>query len=200
MADAPIEVPITHLRKQLQAATSDRNFHEHGSRVAAIDGHSIREVPLNDPRRPNLPEYNCFAFALDLAGSSAFRLITGSFSHLEAGSGFVHYLISRELITATQPQSASERDVVIYFEGEEAKHGACMFQGRLVSKWGEGLLWDHILEEVPAQYGTFANTFRQLGRKAAECAFLAYIREEENIELERLPAWSFFVEGPGRNV
>ena len=43
--------------------------------------------------------------------------------------------------------------IIIYFDNDKVKHFGRIKEDKIISKWGEGLIWKHAVFEVPLSYG-----------------------------------------------
>lgn len=77
------------------------------------------------------------------------------------------------------PADAREGDLVFYFgDDEQFKHaGLSRTNGRLMSKWGIGHLYEHGVFEVPESYGTKVRFFRKLSYDLAFGHFMRFAQE-----------------------
>jgi len=178
----------SELRRVLEALTRrESDTAKHPELVAALPGHSIKHVPRSDARSPRFPEYNCFAFAFNLAESHKYRLIASRFTTIHADDTFADFLMKDGvLMEAPTPEAAA---VVVYFEGALPTHAGKFSGQRVLSKWGIGELWEHGIREVPAQYGDVIKLYRNLPPEISEPAFIRFAQSRGVVRPERLPGW-----------
>jgi len=101
-----------------------------------------------------------------------------------AGKDFVEFSIDHHL-TEIPAGTAQPEDFVIYFDESGFKHiGLLGDEGRVVSKWGTGLLLEHGLWEVPSAYGDHIRYFDGLDRGQAFEAFICYA-ESNGFQFDR---------------
>jgi hypothetical protein len=122
-------------------------------------------------------EFNCFAFALGLHRSATYYCIAlMSEPNIFANSDFVSFLIRRGVLAENMASSGSSK-LLVYFEASRPTHAGIISNGRVVSKWGNGLVLEHDPVEVPSVYGDQMESFPLPGPKVAEEAFLDFCRE-----------------------
>jgi hypothetical protein len=168
--------------------------------VAELRRGTISPVPAGDSRAPVSTEYNCFAYALDLADSERYRMIAKRFGWLYADTKFVMYLVSERHLRRIDLHESVDGDIVVYFDQASlAIHAGKTCGVRIVSKWGSGLLWEHPLWEVPESYGKTMQLYKQTGTAAAESAFLRYVASE-GIDLNRWGGWRERFAGASHNT
>jgi hypothetical protein len=182
-----VSVNIQELRTLLDAATKT-----HGNRdlqpdlVAAIPGCTAHPVAEGDPRYPKAETYNCFTYVLELADSEDYRIITAQFTRLGADVQFMRYLVQNRILQEIPSDFAVANDIVVYFDNAEPQHAGKLYGTRVVSKWGDGLLWDHAVLEVPVIYGETRVFYRRLSREAAELAFAEYVASTLHFDPQRV--------------
>ncbi|MBZ5532394.1 MAG: hypothetical protein LAO20_13265 [Acidobacteriia bacterium] len=96
-----------------------------------------------------------------------------------AAGAFAHWLLNKGLVVEVKQDDAREGDIVLYFNEEERfKHAGLLgANGRVVSKWGIGHLYQHELFEVPESYGTTVRFFKGLSYDDAFGYFLQFAEE-----------------------
>jgi hypothetical protein len=96
-----------------------------------------------------LERYNCVMYALDPVGRMRDPLRVWSF---RVDLEFLRQLVERgDLKRTNRPQPGG---LVIWSRADDFKHvGILITSKRAISKWGIGLLLEHALHEVPANYG-----------------------------------------------
>lgn len=176
------------LRSALEQITKgEADIAKHPALVAALPSHSIQHVPASDARSPRFPEYNCFAFAFNLAESERFRAIASRFSGIHADETFTRYLLDRGVLSELAAQPAD--GIILYFQGEAPTHAGKLLGDRVLSKWGVGQLWDHKVWEVPTQYGETVKCYQSIASRASEAAFIDFASLRGVRYPERLPGW-----------
>ena len=80
-----------------------------------------------------------------------------------AGADFARWLIEQGTLADVSQAEAQDGDLVFYFSEGTFKHvGLWRPNGRVLSKWGVGHLFDHELFEVPMSYGSEVRFFKRL--------------------------------------
>ena len=101
-----------------------------------------------------------------------------------SGAEFAQWLIDRGYLAEVLQANAAQGDFVTYFNGSHFKHIGILLDGqRVVSKWGEGHLYEHALWEVPESYGTGVQFFRSLAYEDA-IEYFTHFAEEKGIPFE----------------
>ncbi len=158
---------------------------------ALVDSHPqliadlAREIPHSielAPAVPGLPiaSYNCFEFALGLAGRREIRLISRYLPSTFCNGDFVQTLVD---LTLNPTASLSTGDLVVYRNHAEITHAGLVSGSRLISKWGTGHLWLHCLLEVPASYGDGTSFYVAPSMNDMLTSFIEYARRREGREL-----------------
>jgi hypothetical protein len=191
-----VPVNIRDLRTRLDEVTKTKeNRNSQPDLVAAIPGCTVRAVAEDDARLPKAETYNCFMYALALADSEDYAILTAQFrltpqlTTFGADARFMRHLIQDRLLNEIPHECAVTNDIVVYSDNADLQHAGKLFGLRVVSKWGDGLLWEHAIHEVPGIYGDSVAFYRHLSRKAAESAFANYTaitRELDPIQVQRL--------------
>jgi hypothetical protein len=185
-----LSVSIEDLRIQLDKITSRKdNRTMQPALVAAISGCTVRPIPRGDPRWPNGEVFNCFEYALDLVDSDVYRLLTEQFRRSRVGAddgAFVRYLIEKGVLHEVPQNEVIKDGIVVYFKEQEPQHAGRLFGARVASKWGDGLLWDHEILEVPIIYGDGVLFYRHLTLAAAESAFRDYVTDGTKADPDRI--------------
>ena len=146
--------------------------------LAAEIPHSIELAP----RAPCLPIdcYNCFEFALGLAGRREVRLISECLPSTFCDGSFVQGLVDSILSPVASPSTG---DLVLYRNHQHITHAGLVEASRVISKWGKGHIWLHGLLEVPAQYGDVTSFHEAPGPSEMLHKFIEWAREREGREL-----------------
>jgi len=122
--------------------------------------HTICQVEYNATFR-----FNCFMYALRLHQSNMW--LTSININIEKSvelidSCFLGFLRRRGAIVRHDLTLIREGTIVIYENyGLIAHAGVTAANGRITSKWGDGLLFNHEPQEVPSSYGTASFCFEQ---------------------------------------
>jgi len=132
---------------------------------------------------PQLPieRYNCFEFALGLAGRNEVRLISHFIPSTCCNGIFVEYLAA-SLLTTTVSRGA-DRNLVLYRDNQQFTHAGLVSGNRILSKWGTGQLWLHGPLEVPASYGQITAYYRATNPDEVLAKFLEFSRQREGVAL-----------------
>ena len=145
--------------RNLDLASHTRALEE----IDAVEPHSIKIVEL----APAAPEddFNCVMFALDLYIQPA----TQGFLRPKyfADTEFLMHLIDSGYLAEAQG-GVVDGNLAVYFSGDRATHvGKIGAGGRIVSKWGCGHVYDHMLFEVGTSYGDEVRCFQSISSDVA---------------------------------
>lgn len=125
-----------------------------------------------------LPEscYTCGMYVFDFSGNEEYiRIASFGASEVYAGRAFFEWLLENHLLQEINEAEANENDLIMYFDNGRWRHvGFWKLNGRVESKWGAGLLYNHGLWEVPTQYGGSVRFFRSLASASAMALFLRF--------------------------
>ena len=92
-----------------------------------------------------------------------------------AAREFVEFLLKERMIEKTDHP---KKDDYISYSDHMFRHiGYIVGDGRIRSKWGTGLIYEHSLLEIPASYGSNTHYFTYIGQDAAHDAFKRYVAE-----------------------
>lgn len=96
-----------------------------------------------------------------------------------AAGAFGHWLLDRGLLVEVSQAEAREGDLVFYLSNDgRFKHaGLCRAEGRVISKWGIGHLYEHGVFEVPDSYGNKVRFFRSLSYDEAFGHFMRFAED-----------------------
>lgn len=166
--DAP-----TMLRTLLDEITDCKDVATHAQKielVRVIHPHSIKA--LSGPK--DTPKYNCVMFALGIETDDTYlKMCYQCPDDVHANTAFVQFLIDRGDIL--EQSSAEPKSLVVYFGKEKVEHiGRVVDDGRVQSKWGTGLLYQHAIFEVPANYGDTVRFFTPMERRRVLRAFFEF--------------------------
>ena len=141
--------------------------------------HSIRLAPVG----PDLlvASYNCFEFALGLAGRQEVQLISRYLPSTFCNGDFVQSLVDSSTLKPTA--APSTHDLVLYRNRAEITHAGLVSGSRVISKWGTGHLWLHGLLEVPRSYGDGTSFYVAPSMIEMLSSFVEYARRREGREL-----------------
>ena len=171
------------LRQALDEITNlpDTEIPRHPEMIEALreqHGHTIHPAIDPDHAELGLPTYTCFMHAFRLARSEIAYRIASCLPSTFPGSDFVDYLAHTRL---REKPSGATGDVVVYWADGRPSHAGVLRDGRVVSKWGIGQLWDHLVFEVPAKYGDRTRYFEPVDQRESEHAFIEFAREREGV-------------------
>ena len=149
--------------------------------------HSIRPANIADYREGGgePPEYDCFAFALDMVDCPE-RIAVRQFAPHSTGPvtmpGIQDVLPAgaflQSLLLPEQPDLESGGDgVVVYYDKSgKSQHAGKLLNGTVVSKWGmKGGLWRHGVWEVPTSYGNSAKFYLHRSAEDIRKAWIQYL-------------------------
>jgi hypothetical protein len=171
----PVVKGNVDLRRRLEEMTeSGSEPSEHRSMLAAI---SI-EIPNTIlPLESSSPEkgYTCGMYVFDFSGDSDY--INIALHGVYAGRAFSEWLLANHLLQEVDEADAAAGDLIMYFNDGQWKHvGLWQLNGRVESKWGLGLLYNHETWEVPKYYGDAVRFFRSMSPETAFEHFVQYAR------------------------
>lgn len=150
--------------------------------LGIIHQHDIKLVPAIDMPPTPPDKYTCFMHAFDLVDSHAVIEIARTFKETYPSGAFVAYLIDSYLSEISHEET-QRGDIVIYSCAAGIAHAGRFIGGKVISKWGSGLLWEHGVAEVPSKYGDDVRFFHAPNRPLAEQAFVAYAKQREGAEV-----------------
>jgi hypothetical protein len=172
------------LRQELQTMTDVEDGIQHPALLEAVRKEYPNTVQIVHSSYP-LERYTCLVHALGFVEQPEYLAIAARpFNHVAyASPDFPHWLLDHNLLQEVSPADACRGDFVFYFNDEgRLKHaGLYLENGRVLSKWGLGYLYNHALFEVPERYGntvryfkrmTFENVLDQFKRFAKERGIL----------------------------
>ncbi len=181
---------LQELRDALQEMTTDTAV----SRHAALLSELTRRHPNTIQVLPSVyPEnrYTCVMHAFEFAEDPRYVCIAKlGVSQVYAGQEFMHWLIATGRLREAAKSEATEGNLVVYFDGEVFKHiGKCSAVGQVYSKWGQGLLYQHAVDEVPSTYGESVRYYEGMSTEVAMELFVQFAKENGVPEelVEHLP-------------
>jgi hypothetical protein len=138
--------------------------------------HSIRTAPISD-MEVFLEDFICFEYAFNLIYSDRYAATRDQpmLRPVGANADFVEFLLNNNAIDKSCAEAIEDGDIVLYFSEGKVCHAGKLHGGRIISKWGAGLLLDHELFEVPSLYGDDVMTFKQVQIEEAEGLFQKYL-------------------------
>lgn len=152
------------LRTSLDEITSDIERHpletqcERIRELSEVQPHSVVCLHPSVPLRG----YNCVMHALDLVGRMA-EYHRWVLEH--APPRYVNHLIETRVLVPCQPQAG---ELITWSTAEGLKHvGKLTAPDRAESKWGQGVLCQHGLEELPIRFGDVSGFYSSIGPETA---------------------------------
>jgi hypothetical protein len=168
------------LREALEEMTHEDDVSRHPALLAALTRECPNTVSLLNSAHP-IRRYTCVMHVVDFAEKPDYAAIaTSGLGKIFAAGDFVHRLLDHQLLTEVTQSEAREGDIALYFgEAGRFKHAGRMLEnGRVVSKWGIGHLYEHEVLEVPESYGNILRFFRGLSYEEAFGHFLHFAEEK----------------------
>lgn len=128
----------------------------------------------------DLSRFTCIVHAFELIEDPQYLEIAGfGLGQIFAGPEFVHFLLENKLLEESSDSQVSEGDIIIYFNAGRVTHaGKVSGEGRVLSKWGVGLLLDHCIFETPEQYGNDIRYFKSVDNDDAYDKFTKYAQSK----------------------
>lgn len=156
---------------------------EHSARLSELKRkipHQISEVGGEIQGNLLGVDFNCFEHAFDLICSEEYKACREfpqpwKIRQVGGSSDFARFLIENAVLKETT-RSSSEHGLIVYFDSESPTHAGKLARGRVTSKWGQGLLLQHNIDEVPAVYGNEARTFQKLDFETCIDSFIAFAK------------------------
>ena len=170
------------LRRRLEEVTcGPAPVEAHPSLIAELAVEASHSIQLA-PHRPCVPiaGYNCFEFALGLAGCREVQLIAKHLPSTFCNGEFAEHLVDTVLGSVHSPSTGN---LVLYRDQQQIMHAGVVEADRVISKWGTGHLWLHGLLEVPAKYGDVTSFHEAPGPTEMIAKFVEFAREREGRDL-----------------
>ena len=144
-----------NVRSKLEAVANDSDISTQGVRLGALSvelGCSIHALPDYDPASEE--NFNCFEYALRLTEQVRNALLA-TLADLDVlvDYRFVRRLGDAGLLHQKTLGEMQDGDLVLYCVDGKATHAGRWEGGRVRSKWGSGLIYEHDAREVPYSYG-----------------------------------------------
>jgi hypothetical protein len=136
-----------------------------------------------------IKRYTCLMHALDFVERPEYVAIAGhGRGRIYASPAFARWLIEGGRLVEVSQEEARDGDLVFYFDDSGFKNvGLRRENGRVISKWGQGHLYDHELFEVPVVYGTQVKFYRHVEFEDAY-DLLVRFAEENGMRFEPKPS------------
>jgi hypothetical protein len=170
------------LRTELQNLTLISDVHQHRDLLERLSKKIPNSIRILESSH-SIDLYTCFVYAFEFTNDPIYLGIASfGLGRVFASPDFVRYMIEKGYLYAVDCASVSKGNLIIYYRDGGVTHGGKFDgNGRVVSKWGIGHLYEHDILEVPECYG---NEFRCYKEIATEKA-LNYFREyAEHMGLE----------------
>lgn len=171
------------LRKELEKIAREKDISTHPAKIAALSRRfncSLKILPDYVPMPGR--NFNCYEYALGLNAvlRNSTLVILSELGAL-VDYRFINYLKELSLLHKRSFDDLQDGDLVIYYQGTTAQHAGKWRNGRVISKWGSGLIYDHELFEVPLNYGDpcFCEA---ISSAVAKETFLNYARQRNVAE------------------
>ena len=162
----------------------DRNVERHPALLQQLTAAYPNSIQVLVSEHP-IHRYTCLMHVFEFVEKPNYIAIADYLGvNVFAGAEFAHWLINNRHLTQVPEAEAISRDLVMYFNECNFKHVGILQAGRrVVSKWGEGHLYNHALWEVPQSYGDNVRFFEPLSYDDAYDRF-TYFAEERGIRFE----------------
>lgn len=166
------------LRKKLQKLTQVQDVNQHLALLAEVTRECPNSIRIIESPHSN-ERYTCLMHVLDFTEKPQYIAIAKrGLDRVFAGTDFAKWLIQRGHLAEVTQAEAQDGDLVFYFHEGDFKHaGVWRSNGRVLSKWGVGHLYDHELFEVPMSYGTDVRFYNRLPYEDAFDLFIQFAAE-----------------------
>ena len=167
------------LRDRLQAMVEIEDVARHPTLLAVVTGECPNSICIKKSPHP-IKCYTCLMHVLDFTEKPEYVEIAKlSIDHVHAGNVFADWLIDRRFLVELPQAEVQDNDFVFYFNEDAWKHaGLWSWSGRVLSKWGIGLLYEHELNEVPMGFGNDVKFYKRLQYNYAFVLFRRYVEEK----------------------
>jgi hypothetical protein len=149
-------------RRALDEATKLRFRHQYTEALEQLRRAYAHTVSILPDGRDRIARFNCFAYGLGVWEHPDFiRRVDAASNSAIINSDVVRSLLDDGTLQEINVAEAVPGDVVIYFHGKAITHAAVLGEQQTCrSKWGGDDVHQHVLWEVPAQYGNQLRYFR----------------------------------------
>jgi hypothetical protein len=162
----------TDLRRALPGWDTALTWREHRAAIERLRGKHAHTIRFRDAPFDG----SCLTYALGLDTIDAYRRVALAFDPpVFAGRVFAHWLIER----IAEQDAPAPGALAFYFDSGTWVHAGIVGDAagpRIVSKWGEMAVFEHGLDEVPADYGDRVRCFAKPDPHNALGHFLNYAR------------------------
>jgi hypothetical protein len=151
----------------------------HPALLAALTRECPNTVVMLDSAYP-MRRYTCLMHVFDFAEKPDYTAIAKhGLGKIFAAGDFAHWLLENNVLVEVTHGDVRQGDIVFYFtDAGRFKHaGRMLANGRVLSKWGTGHLYEHGVLEVPESYGTTVRFFRGLSYNEAFDHFVRFAEE-----------------------
>ena len=157
------------LRNTLEAITQSHISAHDRLLSERVLNHTIRI--LSSIREDN--SYNCVMYALDLQNDQRYLELRKIIDpNIHADTSFLNYLIDEGALLLD-----SSGNLLTYSNELKITHiGKIDIQGRVISKWGIGHLYEHAIYEVPISYGDQVRRYSLIENISVFWYFEAYLK------------------------
>ncbi len=167
------------LRDRLQTMVENPDVARHPALLAEL----TRECPntICIKKSPHwIRCYTCLVHVLEFTEKPEYvEIERDEIDDINAGPVFAHWLIAGRFLVELSQAEAGDTDFVFYFNEGAWKHaGLWSRSGRVLSKWGIGLLYEHELNEVPMGFGNDVKFYKRLQYNYAFVLFRRYVKEK----------------------
>jgi len=172
MGDPVVKGDVEFRRRLEEMTESGTEPSKHRDMLAAI---SVEVPNTIQPLKSSLPEkgYTCGMHVFDFSEDPDY--INIALRGVYAGPAFFDWLLANQLLQEVDEADAGVDDLIMYFDDGQWKHvGFRKLNGRVESKWGPGLLYNHGQWEVLKFYGDRARFFRSISPEDAIEHFVRY--------------------------
>jgi len=148
--------------KRVIALTVLKDFEREFDSMRLIHNPQIRVLPVL-PNDPDFKTFNCYAYALGIAGLSRYKEIVERHQDSTlANSIFVSHVLDRNELKEINEQDVTSGDIVFYYANGSLKHGGKIGGApkTVHSKWGHCEIFEHALWDVPTDYGNSVKYFK----------------------------------------
>lgn len=145
---------ITKLREKLQFITDNyigKKIKEQIIEIEKIGAEYEHSIMLIKESIYSEYYQNCYMFAFEFDFRSVFP-----------NSCFLNFLLDRNVLSEVEESKAEINDYVIYFCEGQPKHASVKQSNGIISRWGDGHIWNHQLYEVPIKYGNEVRFYKKI--------------------------------------
>ena len=156
-------ISLSMLRQELEKITNIPDVIQHPrllNELMTSYPHTIRILESHY----KIDRYTCLMHVFEFTEKPGYIAIaTFGDESIYAKPEFAHWLIDKGVLIEIPKDEACKDDIVFYFDKDGFKHAGLLNEdGRVVSKWGKGHLYEHKLLEVPEFYGYDIRFFKRL--------------------------------------